>query len=83
MSILQAMGVGEEMIEFVKDRPGHDRRYAIRPHKIQAELGWNPQMSFEEGIRQTIQWYMDNPEWWQRVKSGEYKDYYEAWYNKR
>lgn len=83
MAILEQMGVGEEMIEYVKDRPGHDRRYAIRSHKIQAELGWQPKISFDEGIRRTIQWYAQNEDWWKRVKSGAYQDYYDAWYNKR
>jgi dTDP-glucose 4,6-dehydratase len=83
MTILKNMGMGEEMIEYVKDRPGHDRRYAIRSHKAQAELGWKPQIDFDEGIRRTIQWYAENEQWWQRVKSGEYQDYYDTWYNKR
>ena len=83
MMILKHMGMGEEMIEFVKDRPGHDRRYAIRPHKIQAELGWKPRIEFEEGIRRTIQWYAQNEDWWRRVKSGEYQKYYDAWYNRK
>ena len=81
LTILQAMGVGEEMLEYVKDRPGHDRRYAIRFYKIKAELGWEPRIDFELGIRQTIDWYRNNEDWWRRVKSGEYKDYYEKWYN--
>ena len=83
MIILDQMGVGEEMIEYVKDRPGHDRRYAIRSHKIQAELGWKPMITFDEGIRRTIQWYAQNEDWWKRVKSGDYQDYYDTWYNKR
>jgi dTDP-glucose 4,6-dehydratase len=62
-----------ELITFVADRPGHDRRYAIDASKIQRELGWVPQESFESGIRKTVQWYLDNPEWWQRVFSGEYQ----------
>ncbi|MBI5077183.1 dTDP-glucose 4,6-dehydratase [Candidatus Falkowbacteria bacterium] len=81
--IVNCLGFGEEMIEYVKDRPGHDRRYSVRPHKIQAELGWNPQMNFDDGIKKTIQWYIDNPDWWRRVKSGEYLEYYDRWYNKR
>lgn len=82
-SILQNMGVGEEMIEFVQDRAGHDRRYAIRSHKIQAELGWKPKTTFAEGIAQTIRWYVDNVEWWKNVKSGEYEKYYEKIYQKK
>jgi dTDP-glucose 4,6-dehydratase len=81
--ILNHLGFGEEMIDYVKDRPGHDRRYAIRPYKIQAELGWNPQIRFEEGIQKTIQWYIDNKDWWRRVKTGQYLEYYDRWYNKR
>lgn len=63
----------KELITFVKDRPGHDRRYAIDASKIQRELGWVPQESFESGIRKTVQWYLDNREWWQRVLSGAYQ----------
>jgi dTDP-glucose 4,6-dehydratase len=63
----------KELITFVKDRPGHDARYAIDASKIQRELGWTPQETFESGIRKTVQWYLDNPQWWQRVLSGDYK----------
>jgi len=62
-----------DLITFVKDRPGHDVRYAIDASKIQRELGWVPEETFESGIRKTVQWYLDNPEWWQRVLSGEYQ----------
>lgn len=62
-----------ELITFVKDRPGHDVRYAIDASKIEQELGWVPEETFETGIRKTVQWYLDNPEWWQRVLSGEYQ----------
>ncbi len=62
-----------ELITFVKDRPGHDLRYAIDASKIERELGWVPHESFETGLRKTVQWYLDNPEWWQRVLSGEYQ----------
>lgn len=82
MTILKTMGMGEDMIEFVKDRPGHDRRYAVRSHKIKAELGWQPKMDFDAGIKKTIQWYLNNEWWWKRVKSGEYLEYYEKWYNR-
>ncbi len=81
--ILQYMGYGEEMIEYVKDRPGHDRRYAIRSYKIMAELGWKPELTFDEGLKKTIDWYMENEEWWQRVKSGDYQKYYKDWYENR
>jgi dTDP-glucose 4,6-dehydratase len=62
-----------ELITFVKDRPGHDLRYAIDAGKIERELGWRPQETFESGIRKTVQWYLDNQEWWQRVLNGEYR----------
>lgn len=62
-----------ELIRFVKDRPGHDLRYAIDPARIEDELGWKPARSFDEGLRQTVQWYLDNRWWWQRVRSGAYR----------
>lgn len=82
-TILKELGKGEDLITFVKDRPGHDRRYAIDPAKIYQELGWLPQTSFTEGIKKTIQWYLDNEDWWQRIISGEYQDYYEKMYGDR
>lgn len=81
--ILEKMGFGEDMIEYVKDRPGHDRRYAIKPYKIMAELNWRPKISFDEGLDKTINWYMSNQEWWKRVKSGEYREYYSKQYGNR
>mgnify|MGYP000106042663 CR=1 FL=1 len=70
----RANGKGfKDLISFVKDRPGHDARYAIDASKIQRELGWTPQETFESGIRKTVQWYLENPQWWQRVLSGDYK----------
>ncbi|WP_448144417.1 dTDP-glucose 4,6-dehydratase [Pseudomonas silesiensis] len=63
----------KELITFVKDRPGHDRRYAIDASKIERELGWVPQKTFETGLRKTVQWYLDNRQWWQRVLSGDYR----------
>lgn len=71
--ILSILGKDESLIEYVTDRPGHDLRYAIDPTKISKELGWLPKTSFEEGIKKTVQWYLDNKEWWQHVLSGEYK----------
>jgi dTDP-glucose 4,6-dehydratase len=62
-----------DLITFVKDRPGHDARYAIDAGKIERELGWRPQETFESGMRKTVQWYLDNENWWQRVLSGAYK----------
>lgn len=71
--ILSILGKDESLIEYVTDRPGHDLRYAIDPTKINKELGWLPKTPFEEGIKKTVQWYIDNKEWWQHVLSGEYK----------
>jgi dTDP-glucose 4,6-dehydratase len=69
-----------DQITFVKDRPGHDRRYAINAHKIQQELNWQPQETFESGLKKTIQWYLDNPEWVQHVTSGQYRHWLEKHY---
>ena len=63
----------ESLIMFVKDRPGHDRRYAIDASKIQKELSWTPKETFESGIRKTVQWYLDNQTWWQHVQDGSYQ----------
>lgn len=82
-TILKELGKGEDLITFVKDRPGHDRRYAIDPAKIHCELGWLPQTSFAEGIKKTIKWYLDNEDWWQRIISGEYQNYYMKMYGER
>jgi dTDP-glucose 4,6-dehydratase len=73
-------GESEKLITFVKDRPGHDRRYAIDASKINKELGWTPGVTFEEGLNETIDWYLQNPEWLQHVTSGEYQKYYETQY---
>ncbi|OEC86691.1 MULTISPECIES: dTDP-glucose 4,6-dehydratase [Methanobacterium] len=81
--ILQNLNKPESLINFVKDRLGHDRRYAIDSSKIQSELGWTPKYTFETGIAETIQWYLDNKEWWERIKSGEYLAYYERMYSNR
>lgn len=78
--ILKKMGKPESLITFVKDRPGHDRRYAIDASKIERELGWQPQHQFDEAIQETINWYADNHSWWEKVKSGEYLKYYEKHY---
>jgi len=69
-------------IEFVKDRPGHDRRYAINFSKIKNELGWEPKITFNEGIQKTVDWYKKNRDWWTKIKSGEYQKYYEKQYGK-
>jgi len=73
----------KELISFVSDRPGHDRRYAIDPAKIHKELGWQPLVNFDEGIRKTIEWYLKNKEWMNRITSGEYMKYYERMYSRR
>ena len=82
--ILREMGKGwDESVQYVKDRPGHDRRYTIDAGKIKRELGWSPRYRFDEAIRQTIQWYRQNERWWRAIKSGEYLKYYEQQYAKR
>ena len=81
-TILAAVGGDESLIRFVQDRPGHDRRYAIDSSKIGSELGWQPEVDFTAGIEQTFQWYKDHAGWWQRIKSGEYRQYYEKMYGK-
>lgn len=82
-TILKELGKSEDLITYVKDRPGHDLRYAIDPSKISNELGWEPTTRFEEGIKKTIKWYLDNKEWWQEIISGEYQNYYENMYGNR
>jgi dTDP-glucose 4,6-dehydratase len=74
-------GESEKLITFVKDRPGHDRRYAIDASKINKELGWKPSVTFEQGLTQTIDWYLQNQMWLQHVTSGEYQKYYETQYS--
>ncbi len=71
--ILNILNKPQTLKRFVKDRPGHDRRYAIDSTKIKMELGWEPEYKFEEAVQKTIQWYIDNKEWWERIKSGEYR----------
>ncbi len=82
-TIVQFLGKPDSLIQYVKDRPGHDRRYALDSSKIQRELGWNPVVSFEEGIRKTIEWYRSNSEWLDHARSGEYRNYYERHYHRR
>lgn len=78
----QAPGTSEQLITYVKDRPGHDRRYAIDASKISDELGWKPSVTFEEGLSLTIDWYLENTEWLNHVTSGEYQQYYQQQYHK-
>ncbi len=81
--ILKILGKPESLIKFVKDRPGHDRRYAIDSSKIKKELGWQPEFEFEEAIVRTVEWYKNNENWWRRIISGEYQKYYEKQYSNR
>jgi dTDP-glucose 4,6-dehydratase len=81
--ILKIMKKSEKEIEFVKDRPGHDRRYTINWMKIHNELGFRPKHNFDDYLEKTVKWYVDNQDWWSRVKSGEYQKYYEKWYGRK
>jgi dTDP-glucose 4,6-dehydratase len=78
--ILEHLKKSEDLIQYVKDRPGHDRRYAIDSSKIQQELGWAPTFTFESAIAKTIDWYLGNKDWWERIISGEYQKYYKQQY---
>ncbi len=80
--IIKALGKSEDLIKYVKDRPGHDKRYAIDNTKITNELGWKPVYTFEQGIQETIQWYLDNTKWIENVISGDYANYYDNMYSK-
>ncbi|XJZ26967.1 dTDP-glucose 4,6-dehydratase [Bacillota bacterium Lsc_1132] len=82
-TILKQLGKPESLIKFVKDRPGHDRRYAIDATKLRTELGWKPKYNFETGIEQTIKWYLENQEWWKNIISGEYQEYFKSQYGDR
>ena len=81
--ILKKLNKPESLIEFVKDRPGHDLRYAMNPSKIEKELGWKPSVTFDEGIDKTIEWYLNNKTWWEHIISGEYKNYFDKMYSYR
>ncbi len=81
--ILRQLGKDESYIEHVKDRPGHDRRYAIDAGKISRELGWRPEVDFEAGLAETIDWYRKNESWWRAIKSGDYLHYYQQQYGRR
>lgn len=81
--LIAKLGKTEELIKYVKDRPGHDRRYAIDNSKIKAELGWEPKVKFEDGIESTVKWYVDNRKWNENVMSGEYMNFYSKWYKER
>lgn len=81
--ILALLGKDDRMIEYVRDRPGHDRRYAVDSARSRAELGWAPRQTFEDGLATTVRWYAENPEWWRSIKSGEYRTYYQTQYGSR
>lgn len=78
--IVEKLNAPKELIKFVEDRLGHDRRYAIDPTKLTTELGWKPKYTFDTGIGETIQWYLDNQDWWKNIKSGDYVNYYNKQY---
>lgn len=82
-TIIKALNKSEDLIQYVTDRPGHDRRYAIDPTKMEKELGWKPIYTFDTGIQETIAWYLTNKEWWQNILSGEYKNYFDKMYGNR
>lgn len=81
--IVENLGVSKSLIKYVKDRLGHDRRYAIDPSKLENELGWKPKYNFNTGIIETISWYVENKEWWSHIKSGSYRQYYEKQYGQQ
>ncbi len=78
--ILKQLDKPESLIQYVEDRLGHDRRYAIDPTKLQQELGWEPKYTFETGLKETVQWYLDNQDWWENIISGDYQNYYTEQY---
>lgn len=80
--ILASLGKPETLKTYVPDRPGLDKRYAVDSTKIMKELGWQPVIPFSQGLKETVEWYRDNPDWWQRVKSGAYREYYDTYYAK-
>ncbi len=82
-TILRHLGKPESLINYVKDRAGHDRRYAIDASKIKSELGWEPSFTFDKGIAETVDWYIANRKWWERIISGEYRNYYKRQYEER
>jgi dTDP-glucose 4,6-dehydratase len=79
--IIDLTGASEDLIEYVTDRPGHDRRYSLGSEKVRA-LGWEAQVRFDEGLERTVAWYRDNRDWWETIRSGDYRAYYERQYGK-
>jgi dTDP-glucose 4,6-dehydratase len=82
-TLLDLLGKPRSLIQFVEDRPGHDRRYAIDPSKVEQELGWRPAETFESGLAKTVQWYLTHRSWVEKVRSGEYRQYYQRMYGGR
>jgi len=82
-AILKALNKPESLIKYVKDRPGHDRRYAMDSSLIRNDLGWKPSLTFEQALTGTVKWYLDHKPWWERIRSGEYREYYRNLYGNR
>lgn len=82
-TICKLLNKPTSLIKLVPDRPGHDRRYALDFSRIKNELGWSPKVKFEDGIKRSIKWYIENKKWWEEIKSGEYKNYYKKWYKEK
>jgi dTDP-glucose 4,6-dehydratase len=80
--IVEHTGADPGLIQHVRDRPGHDRRYSLASDKLRSELGWSPEVRFERGLRETVDWYRDNESWWQPIRSGDYRDYYQRQYGR-
>ena len=80
--ILELTGRDSSLIEYVSDRPGHDRRYSLASDKLASELGWKAEVGFADGLERTVSWYRDNPWWWEPIRSGEYRAYYERQYGR-
>ena len=80
--VIELTGADESLIDYVEDRPGHDRRYSLASEKLRGELGWEAEVHFAEGLERTVAWYRDNREWWEPIRSGEYREYYEKQYGR-
>jgi dTDP-glucose 4,6-dehydratase len=81
--ILSILGKSEDLLEYVQDRPGHVLRHAVDPSKLRSALGWTPKHTFASAMRETVEWYRNNPDWWRPIKSGEFRKYYEQQYRNR